>query len=129
MMNEPRWTDDQQRAIGRFEDFLVNPDVSVFILRGAAGTGKSELISEFCRRAQEHKADVLCLAPTGQAARRLSQRIRREVSTVHSAIYEGSGSEDNGEDAPPTAVFSLKTERPFRALTIVDEASLVGTRA
>jgi exodeoxyribonuclease-5 len=125
-MNEPRWTDDQERAIGRFEDFLVSTEVSIFILRGAAGTGKSELISEFCRRAQEHKADVLCLAPTGQAARRLSQRIRREVSTVHSAIYEGSGSEDNGEDAPPTAVFSLKTERPSQALTIVDEASLVG---
>ena len=125
-MNEPRWTDDQERAIGRFEDFLVSTEVSVLILRGAAGTGKSELIAEFCRRAQESKADVLCLAPTGQAARRLSQRLRREVFTVHSAIYEGSGSEDNGEDAPPTAVFSLKTERPSQALTIVDEASLVG---
>lgn len=125
-MSQPRWTDDQERAIGNFEDFLASPDVRIFILRGAAGTGKSELISEFCRRAQMYKAEVLCLAPTGQAARRLSQRIHREVHTVHSAIYEGSGSEDNGEDAPPTAVFSLKSERPSEALTIVDEASLVG---
>jgi len=120
------WTDGQSKALKAFESFLGDFSSSVFLLRGPAGTGKSELIAAFVEESQRCDRPIRLLAPTGQASRRLSRRIGEEVSTVHAAIYVRSSNIDNGEDAPPTAVFSLATDRPVSQVTVIDESSLVG---
>lgn len=52
-------------------------------LAGAAGTGKSTLVKQLLSKWKS----VTLIAPTGRAARRLTEVTGRVASTVHSAIY------------------------------------------
>ena len=81
------------------------------IVTGGPGTGKTATIRLICAAAREQKASVLLVAPTGRAARRMSESSRLDASTVHSALgwIPGQG---------PT-VDELDTD-----LLIVDETSM-----
>lgn len=56
----------------------------VFILNGGAGTGKTTVCSHIVRCLGDR---VLCAAPTGKAAQRLSQVTGQEAFTVHRLAY------------------------------------------
>ena len=81
------------------------------IVTGGPGTGKTATIRLICAAAAEQKASVLLVAPTGRAARRMSESSGLDASTVHSALgwIPGQG---------PT-VEELDTD-----LLIVDETSM-----
>lgn len=80
-------TKQQQQALDSIKEFLIN-DVTVFILKGYAGTGKTTMISHIINEvANLDKAPIL-MAPTGRAARVLSSRTGREANTIHRCIYE-----------------------------------------
>ena len=81
------------------------------VVTGGPGTGKTATIRLICAAAREQKASVLLVAPTGRAARRMSESSGLDASTVHSALgwIPGQG---------PT-VDELETD-----LLIVDETSM-----
>ena len=81
------------------------------IVTGGPGTGKTATIRLICAAAAEQKASVMLVAPTGRAARRMSESSGLDASTVHSALgwIPGQG---------PT-VEELDTD-----LLIVDETSM-----
>jgi exodeoxyribonuclease V alpha subunit len=81
------------------------------VVTGGPGTGKTATIRLICAAAREQKASVLLVAPTGRAARRMSESSGLDASTVHSALgwIPGQG---------PT-VDELDTD-----LLIVDETSM-----
>jgi exodeoxyribonuclease V alpha subunit len=81
------------------------------VVTGGPGTGKTATIRLICAAAAEQKAAVLLVAPTGRAARRMSESSGLDASTVHSALgwIPGQG---------PT-VDELETD-----LLIVDETSM-----
>ena len=81
------------------------------VVTGGPGTGKTATIRLICAAAHEQKASVLLVAPTGRAARRISESSGLDASTVHSALgwIPGQG---------PT-VDELDTD-----LLIVDETSM-----
>ena len=81
------------------------------IVTGGPGTGKTATIRLICAAASEQKASVLLVAPTGRAARRMTESSGLDASTVHSALgwIPGQG---------PT-VEELDTD-----LLIVDETSM-----
>ena len=56
------------------------------ILTGGPGTGKTASIKLICSIAAEQKADLLLVAPTGRAARRMTEATGIEARTVHSAL-------------------------------------------
>lgn len=56
----------------------------IFILNGGAGTGKTTVSAAIVKSL---KGDVLCAAPTGKAAQRLSQVTGIEAYTVHRLVY------------------------------------------
>ena len=56
------------------------------IVTGGPGTGKTATIRLICAAAREQKASVLLVAPTGRAARRMSESSGLDASTVHSAL-------------------------------------------
>jgi exodeoxyribonuclease V alpha subunit len=71
------------------------------IVTGGPGTGKTATIRMICAAADEQDADVLLVAPTGRAARRVAESTGEPASTIHAALgwVPGEGPAHD-EDAP-----------------------------
>ena len=56
------------------------------IVTGGPGTGKTATIRMICAAAQAQGASIALVAPTGRAARRMTESTGMEASTIHSAL-------------------------------------------
>ena len=103
--------DDLIPALGQSAAIRAAFASRLSVVTGGPGTGKTATIRLICAAAREQKASVLLVAPTGRAARRMSESSGLDASTVHSALgwIPGQG---------PT-VDELDTD-----LLIVDETSM-----
>jgi len=111
---------DQQTAIKKISDFIFdNDERSVFVLKGYAGTGKTNLISAFTRVLPNIKWRSVLLAPTGRAAKVIGNYAKKEAFTIHKKIFRKHFGE-NG-----TMMFSLAENLHRNTLFIVDEASMI----
>ncbi|MBJ7329350.1 MAG: AAA family ATPase [Solirubrobacteraceae bacterium] len=97
------------------------------VIIGGPGTGKSTLIGEIVQVAERHDLTVGLCAPTGKAARRLSQATGREAFTIHSLAKITPP-----EDGEPWDVTSRSDPRLASAgpdedfdLLVCDEASML----
>lgn len=89
----------------------------ISILTGGPGTGKTTLIRAVHRAVSHLGCRVVCCAPTGRAAQRLTEASGVEAQTVHRLL---------GFD-PATGGFLHGESRPLDVdLLILDEASMVG---
>jgi hypothetical protein len=122
-------TSQQQQVLNSIKEFLNN-DVSVFILKGYAGTGKTTMISYIIEEVEKHEKAPLLMAPTGRAARVLSSKTKREANTIHRCIYELDTIETKEGSDDIRYIFPLKdVEDAARDhICIVDESSMIGTR-
>lgn len=124
-------TSSQQNAIHAFKAFLSGPE-QVFMLKGAAGTGKTTIISEFLRILEGAQHDYKLMAPTGRAAYIIGNKTGKDATTIHRGIYtlnnlkstsSNKGSEDDGG---LHANFALRrNDAPKSTVYIVDESSMV----
>ncbi len=88
----------------------------VLVITGGPGTGKTTLVRAVVRILAAKKQRVLLAAPTGRAAKRLSEATGAEARTVHRLL----------EFNPRTRSFERGPDRPLAAdLVIVDEASML----
>lgn len=116
-------TTDQYDAILKLTDFLWSiSELEIFILRGYAGTGKTSLIGSFVSTLAQIGMKSVLLAPTGRAAKVLSNYSKKSASTIHRKIYFSDS--NNGED-----YFTLGQNKHTNTLFIVDEASMISTNA
>lgn len=58
----------------------------IHLITGGPGTGKSTITKIIVEILHDAKASVLLAAPTGRAAKRLSEITKREASTIHSLL-------------------------------------------
>ena len=136
-MDEFRFSHSQQSAIQSFEEFLNGPN-QVFMLRGAAGTGKTTLLKEFVnillsKNKYSCSQQILALlAPTGRAAHILREKTGCNSSTIHGHIYDFANlksnnlSKDDEEDDTLHFSFALKdNDKDTNFVYFVDEASMV----
>lgn len=79
-------TVDQEKAFKALDEFWAS-DVKVFLLKGYAGTGKTTLIKTISQYVQHLKWNAVLLAPTGRAAKILSEKTGFVASTIHRGIY------------------------------------------
>lgn len=90
----------------------------VHIITGGPGTGKSTITRIILKVAESETTEILLAAPTGRAAKRLSEITGREASTIHSLLeYDFS-----------ISGFRRNRDNPLDCkLLIVDEASMIDT--
>lgn len=112
---------NQTEAIDKLAAFINNPDsTSLFVLKGYAGTGKTNLVSALSRVLPEFKWRSVLLAPTGRAAKVLSLYAKRPAQTIHKKIFKKIANENGG------VFFALGENLHRNTLFIVDEASMIG---
>ena len=102
-------------------DFLDSPlKENVFLLKGYAGTGKSTLIGHLVQHLQKFSFKSVLIAPTGRAAKVISNYSNRSAFTIHKQIYYPKSEKGGG------VKFILKANKHKNTLFIVDEASMIG---
>ena len=95
----------------------------LLILTGGPGTGKTTAINEMIRYFEAAGESFLLAAPTGRAARRMTEATGYEASTIHRLLEIGP-SEIGGVD--DRASFGRNEMNPLEADTvIIDEMSMV----
>lgn len=90
MNKDIKLTDSQQHILDQLVEFVNSPEQRVFILNGFAGTGKTTLMKFFVKKLIDIKRPYQLLAPTGRAAKVLSNLSGSKAETIHSLIYKFS---------------------------------------
>ncbi|MBP3454663.1 MAG: AAA family ATPase [Alistipes sp.] len=115
-------TINQKKIIESLSEFLTQEDYSkIFILNGYAGTGKTTLISALVAALKDLGIKCVLLAPTGRAAKVLTQYSSQTAYTIHKKIYRERTTADY------ESKFSLNINRDRGAVYIVDEASMLSS--
>ena len=88
----------------------------ILVITGGPGTGKTTIIRAVVDIFQKWGRDVLLAAPTGRAAKRLSETTGREARTIHRVL----------EFKPKQGTFKKNERNPLRGeALIVDEVSMI----
>ena len=103
-------SDEQTQAV---EAVSQSPLV---IITGGPGVGKTTVLGEIVRRAKRANLRLALAAPTGRAAKRMSEASKESAKTLHRLL---------GFDAE-TNTFTYDNEKPLEAdLILVDEISML----
>ena len=91
----------------------------LFILTGGPGTGKTTTLNGVIRLMKRHKRSISLAAPTGRAAKRMSELTGENARTIHRLLEVDFNSEDR-------LAFKKNEKNPLKAdVVIVDEMSMV----
>ena len=95
----------------------------LFILAGGPGTGKTTTINLMIRYFESEGLDILLAAPTGRAAKRMTEATGFEARTIHRMLeLNGALSDENTRKVR----FERNEENPLEAdVIIIDEMSMV----
>ena len=69
----------------------------ILLLTGGPGTGKTTTVNTLIRCARRQKMSFLLAAPTGRAAKRMSEATGFEAKTIHRLLEVGAGAEGEGK--------------------------------
>jgi len=122
-------TSDQDHALRLLETF-INSDESIFILKGYAGSGKTTVLQGVVEYLKSIHYRYILMAPTGRAAKILSEKTGRKASTVHRCIYSYSllndlESKEGDEGSSFMYYYKLANNTINDVTYIVDEASMI----
>jgi len=110
----------QNIGLQQLSDFVFSTVANeLFVLKGYAGTGKTTIIGVLVKNLWEAQKNAVLLAPTGRAAKVISNYSNKEAFTIHKKIY-APRAEKNGKMS-----FVLAPNKHKKTLFIVDEASMI----
>lgn len=116
---------EQQAALDSLHQFILS-DKQIFILKGHAGTGKTTLIKHFIEYLNEKDIPFTLMASTGRAAKVLSHKSGKMVTTVHQGIYKLQVVENDEQNQVRRLSFRLHDNMsPEMMVYIVDESSML----
>ncbi len=108
-----RFEELQKRAI--FEAF----ENGILILTGGPGTGKTTTLNAIIKLFEECDLDIELAAPTGRAAKRMTELTGREAKTIHRLLEVEWGEGDKRQ-------FAKNEKNPLQCdVIIIDEASMI----
>lgn len=122
-------TESQVRLFEKMDGFLLEEDGleryrDCFILKGYAGTGKTTIISTLIKVVKKFGYKAVLLAPTGRAAKVMSNYSKKPSLTIHKKIYKQTSDSYSGN-----FVFERQKNYHEYALFIIDEASMISDDA
>lgn len=113
-------TKNQEELVVKLHEFLShNLGKKIFVLKGYAGTGKTSMISAVIKSLGKWNYTSMLMAPTGRAAKVLTQYSKRRAFTIHKIIYTSKYIGGRNQ-------FILKNNTFKRTMFIIDEASMIG---
>ncbi len=114
----------QQVALEKLATFILSKEKNeVFLLKGFAGTGKTTLIGTVVNSLWKSQMKSVLMAPTGRAAKVMSNYSKTQAFTIHRKIYFPKKQSGGGVQ------FVLAPNKHRDTLFIVDEASMIPDRA
>ena len=110
----------QNIGLQQLSNFIYSTTANeLFVLKGYAGTGKTTIIGVLVKNLWHANKSAVLLAPTGRAAKVISNYSKSEAFTIHKKIYVPRA-EKNGKMS-----FVLAPNKHKKMLFIVDEASMI----
>lgn len=124
--------DEAERAIDKLEDetgiclapmqrnaVVTALSTGCMVLTGGPGTGKTTTINAIIKLLEDLKLSIALAAPTGRAAKRMSQVTGCEAKTIHRLLCTQRNSEGRN-------IFTHNEENPLTAdVIILDEVSMI----
>ncbi|MEZ4779327.1 MAG: AAA family ATPase [Flavobacteriaceae bacterium] len=113
-------TSKQDIALQLLSKFVVEEKKNtLFLLKGYAGTGKTTLIGTLVKNLWKAKKNSILMAPTGRAAKVISNYSSKEAFTIHKKIYYPKAEKGGGVS------FTLKPNKHRNTIFMIDEASMI----
>ncbi|MGO8881210.1 MAG: ATP-dependent RecD-like DNA helicase [Desulfomonilaceae bacterium] len=105
-------------ALNQVEAVKVALDSKIMIITGGPGTGKTTIIKAILAIFERLGVEILLAAPTGRAAKKMSEATGHEARTIHRML----------EFSPHKRGFQRDEKHPLMCdLLIVDETSMIDT--
>ena len=113
-------TEQQLQVFNELTHFIKSEqEESCFVLKGYAGTGKTTIIASLVKVLPLLKIKTVLLAPTGRAAKVISNYSGKKTFTIHKKIYRKKSA------VSLDMSFVLADNLADNTLFIVDEASMI----
>lgn len=113
-------TSGQRTLFTKLSEFILNLNSDqIFVLKGYAGTGKTTIVHSLVKSLPAVNGKTVLLAPTGRAAKVLSNYTGKQAFTIHKKIYYRKPDNDGG------MAFTLQQNLHTDTVFIVDEASMI----
>ncbi len=113
-------TSGQRTLFIKLSEFILNKNSDqIFVLKGYAGTGKTTIVRSLVKSMPAVNGKTVLLAPTGRAAKVLSNYTEKQALTIHKKIYYRKPESSEG------LAFTLQQNLHTDTIFIVDEASMI----
>ena len=110
----------QEVTLEKISDFIISKEKDVlFLLKGYAGTGKTTLVGTIVTNLWQASMKAVLMAPTGRAAKVMSNYAKTQSFTIHRKIYFPKKESGGGVQ------FVLAPNKHRNTIFIVDEASMI----
>ncbi len=110
----------QEQTLGGLSEFVLGSTTdSLFLLKGYAGTGKTTIVGSLVKQLWHAKTKAVLMAPTGRAAKVMSNYANTLAYTIHRKIYFPKKQSGGGVQ------FVLAPNKHRNTVFIVDEASMI----
>lgn len=113
-------TSGQRTLFIKLSEFILNKNSDqIFVLKGYAGAGKTTIVRSLVKSMPAVNGKTVLLAPTGRAAKVLSNYTEKQALTIHKKIYYRKPESAEG------LAFTLQQNLHTDTIFIVDEASMI----
>jgi ATP-dependent exoDNAse (exonuclease V) alpha subunit len=113
-------TSKQDMVLMQISQFIFDTNKnSIYLLKGYAGTGKTSITGTIVSNLWPAKKSAVLLAPTGRAAKVISNYSKKEAFTIHKKIYFPKKDKGGG------VKFVMQPNKHRDTIFIVDEASMI----
>lgn len=119
-----RVEEEEQISLDRLQHKAVIESIKhgLLVLTGGPGTGKTTTINTMIQFFEKEGMSILLAAPTGRAAKRMTEATGYEAQTIHRLLEVNGNPEEEGN----IGGFMRNRENPLEAdVIIIDEMSMV----